>query len=319
MANSIEQELHLRRMKNERDLQARKEEVYKKIPGFKDLEEEIRRLNLKRIDQAIKSQDYSQTVEDVKKLKKQRIYALKKAGYEPSYLELRYHCNICKDTGIVNRRACVCRRRLLADKLYDQSSIKDRIMKENFSTFNPKLFRKSRQSGEDISPYENIIGIKDDLIKILNNDKKSLPNMYFFGKVGTGKTFMINCIAKELMDQGTPVLYQSSNDMLNFLSSYQFMYPEDKKENKSKVDLIYDVDILIIDDLGTEMVTDVTRSNLFEVINKRLVSEKTTIISSNIMIYDIERFYDSRISSRIMGEFTPIEFYGNDVRMNNNG
>lgn len=315
MAISIERELHLRRIENERQLQARQDEVYNKIPKLKQIEDKIRKLNIQRIEEAINSKDFSKTVQEVKDLKEEKDSLLKKAGYKADYLEIKYHCDICKDTGIVDNKACICRKKLLAEKLYDQSSIKNRILKENFSTFNPNLYRKSIQEGEYLSPYENIISIKEDMQKLLEKQNKKIPNMYFFGKVGTGKTFMINCIAKELMDRGVPVLYQSSNDMLNFLNNYQFMYPEEKKEHRSKVDLIYDVDILIIDDLGTEMVTEVTKSNLFEVINKRIVAEKTTIISSNIMIYDMGRFYDSRISSRIMGEYTPIEFYGNDVRI----
>lgn len=318
MPISIEKELHLRRVENERQLENRKKEVYEKFPEIKEIDQEIRKLNIKRVEQAINSLDFSATVARINDLKKRKEKLMKAGGYNPSYLKLQYHCDICKDTGVVNNRACICRKKLLAEKLYDQSSIKDRILKENFSTFNPQLFRKSRQVGEEVSPYENILGIRDDIKAFLAKENKKLPNMYFYGKVGTGKTFMINCIAKELMDQGVPVLYQSSNDMLNFLNSYQFMYPEEKKANKSKVDLIYDIDVLIIDDLGTEMVTEVTKSNLFEVINKRIVSDKTTIISSNIMIYDIGHFYDSRISSRIMGEYTPIEFYGNDVRIFDN-
>lgn len=315
MAISIEQELHQRRVENERQLNQRKNEVYKKAPRLKEIEEEMRFLNLKRIDQVINSEDFSGTLAQISKLKKEQESIFHEIGIDESYLELKYFCSICKDTGIHERKACICRKRLLAQKLYDQSMIEERIKKENFSTFNANLFRKARQSNEDISPYENIVSIKRDLQNILSKKDKKLPNMYFYGKVGTGKTFMINCVAKELMDQGTPVLYQSSNDMLNFLNSYQFMYTEDKKEHKAKVDLIYDVDVLIIDDLGTEMVTDVTRSNLFEVINKRMVAEKTTIISSNIMIYDLQQHYDARISSRIMGEYTPLEFFGNDIRM----
>lgn len=318
MARSIEQELHLRRVENERQLQARKKEVYKKLPDLKHIEEDIKKLNIRRIQEAVSSKDFTKTVDRIKKLKEDKNNLLKKAGYGTDYLDMKYHCDICKDTGIINNKACICRKKLLAEKLYDQSSIKNRILKENFSTFKPNLFRKSIQDGEYLSPYDNIISIKEDIQELLSKKVKKIPNLYFFGKVGTGKTFMINCIAKELMDKGIPVLYQSSNDMLNLLNSYQFMYPEEKKENRSKVDLIYDVDVLIIDDLGTEMITEVTKSNLFEVINKRIVAEKTTIISSNIMIYDMVRFYDSRISSRIMGEYTPIEFYGNDVRIVDN-
>lgn len=316
MSISIEQELRLRRRDNEIKLAERKKEVFQKLPRVKEIEEDIRRLNLKRIDQAISGKPYEDTVKEIEKLRFEKTKLLESSGYKDSYLELQYHCPICKDTGIHDRKACICRKKLLAKKLYDQSMIEDRIKKENFKNFNPNVFRKSRMQGEDISPYENILQIKDDMLYLLDRSDKKLPNLYFYGKVGTGKTFMINCIAKELMDKGVPVLYQSSNDMLNFLSSYQFMYPEDKKLNKAKVDLIYDVDVLIIDDLGTEMITDVTKSNLFEVINKRMISEKTTIISSNIMLIDLSMNYDQRISSRIIGEYTPVEFYGNDIRIN---
>jgi len=314
MSKSVDQILYERRMENQRRLDDRFEEVYKKQPRIKDIDKEIKELNLQRIDYRIRGIDDKLLESKLKSLKAERLDLLGDLGLDDSYLKMTYHCNICKDKGIYKGKSCQCRKKLLAEKLYDQSMIYERISKENFSTFNINLFRKSRQENEPISPYENMKSILEAIRNYLNKFEKGATNLYFFGNVGTGKTFMINCIAKELMDKGVSVLYQSSGELLEFLNSYIFMFNKDKAENKSKLDLIFDVDVLIIDDLGAEYKNDVSLANLFEVINKRLVANKTTIISSNISIFDLDSVYDKRISSRIMGEYQPLRFYGNDIR-----
>lgn len=314
MSKNVDQILYERRMENQRQLDNRFEEVYRKEPKIKGIDKEIKSLNLKRIDYKIRGINDSSLAKKLANLKAERSELLNNLGLDESYLKLTYHCDICKDKGTFKGKSCQCRKKLLAEKLYDQSMIYERIAKENFSTFNINLFRKNRQEGEDISPYENIKSILKSIRNYLNKFEKGATNLYFFGNVGTGKTFMINCIAKELMDKGVSVLYQSSGELLEFLNSYIFMFNKDKAENKAKQDLIFDVDVLIIDDLGAEYKSDVSLANLFEVINKRLVANKTTIISSNISIWDLDRVYDKRISSRIMGEYQPLKFYGNDIR-----
>ena len=315
MPKSIEEILESRRQKNKEILKKKEKSLYNRSQDFRDLTDRIKELNIERLRALMANKEYQSITEEIDRLRKEKDLCIKKLGLSEDYLELTYDCDICKDTGFYKQKSCICRNKLISERLYDQSMINNIIQKENFDNFNPRLFRKNRQEDEPVSPYENILSIKKQIEKLLEKNPKKLPNLYFYGDVGTGKTYMINCIAKELMDRGVEVLYQSSNDMLNFLANYQFMYQEDKKANQKKASLIFDVDVLIIDDLGTEHITEVIKSNLFELINKRLVAGKTTIISSNIAIFDLQMYYEKRISSRIMGNYEPVYFYGNDLRM----
>ena len=317
MSKSIEEILESRRQKNKEILKKKERALYDKSEEFRLLTDRIKELNIQRLKALMANQEYQSITDEIDRLRGEKKLCVKKLGFSEDYLKLTYDCEICKDTGFYKQKSCICRNKLISERLYDQSMIHNIIQKENFDNFNPNLFRKNRQADEPVSPYENILSIKKEIERFLDKPPSRLPNFYFYGDVGTGKTYMINCIAKELMDRGVEVLYQSSNDMLNFLASYQFMYQEDKKANQAKARLIYDVDVLIIDDLGTEHITEVIKSNLFELINKRLVAGKTTIISSNIAIFDLQMYYEKRISSRIMGNCEPVYFYGNDLRMAN--
>ena len=317
MSKSIEEILEFRRQKNKEILEKKEKDLYERSEEFRKLTDRIKELNIKRLRALMANQEYQSISEEIERLRGEKKLCVRKLGYSDDYLKLTYDCEICKDTGFYKQKSCICRNKLISERLYDQSMIHNIIQKENFDNFNPRLFRKNRQEDESVSPYENILSIKKQIERLLDKSPENLPNLYFYGDVGTGKTYMINCVAKELMDRGVEVLYQSSNDMLNFLANYQFMYQEDKKDNQKKARLIFDVDVLIIDDLGTEHITEVIKSNLFELINKRLVAGKTTIISSNIAIFDLQMYYEKRISSRIMGNYEPVYFYGNDLRMIN--
>lgn len=316
MAKTVDQILFDRRMENQRQLDNRILEVYKKSPRLKEIDKEIKILNLKRIEYKLRDQDDSPLARKIDGLKEEKRTVLRKLAIDEDYLKLHYTCDKCKDTGVYKGKSCSCRKQLMSQKLYDQSMIYDRISKENFSNFEINRFRKSKQANESVSPYENMRQILVDVRRYLDNYRKGSPNLYFYGKVGTGKTFMINCIAKELMDKGVPVLYQSSVELLEFLNDYQFMFVQEKSNYKSKYELIFDVEVLIIDDLGSENTNEQSKSSLFEVINKRLVANKTTIISSNENAYDLGNKYGTRISSRIMGEYEPFLFYGSDLRIN---
>ena len=314
MASNADIILAQRRQENKRALETRIARVYESIPRIKDIDKEIRETNLLRIRSLFNGGDTDAFTKRIEDLNAEKDRLLKAKGVPAKYMEMHYHCYFCKDTGVYQGRPCSCKKALIARDLYSQSEIEGRIRSENFDNFNANLFRKSRMEDELESPYENIIAIKENLQQYVENFRPGFKSLYFYGKVGTGKTFMLNCLAKALMDKGYSLLYQSSIELLDFLTTYQFMYAESKLQNKDKHDLIFSVDILIIDDLGTEPKNDRAQANLFEVINRRIVAGKTTFISSNIPPHDLGAAYDARISSRIMGEYELYEFYGNDLR-----
>ena len=154
--------------------------------------------------------------------------------------------------------------------------------------------------------------ISQDFCKnIKNNNQKSL---LFTGNTGLGKTFISNCIAKDVIDQGMNVVYQTSPILMDQILDYKFSY--DKTESqKEKYNRIFNVDLLIIDDLGTETMNNNKFTELFNIINTRLLNNKKMVISTNLSLNDLYNRYDERILSRLIGNFTICKFIGEDIRL----
>lgn len=227
-----------------------------------------------------------------------------------------YVCSDCHDEGFVNGVSCHCRNRLLAEARYDMSAIGKRVEVENFQTFNLQLFRQDRQSDEPCSPFENMADLrrrmKEEYIPTFS---RRSPNLYFYGPTGTGKTFFLNCIVKELLDRGVQVYYQTAPQLLEFLTTYSFSYAGERTESdRVKHDFAFSCDLLVIDDLGTEFLTDKMRAELFELLNGRIVAALPTIISSNVQLEELGDLYGERIASRIAGEYIPFALFGSDLR-----
>lgn len=311
----VEDVLANRRKKNDHDLENRIISIYKKIPEIKEIDSEIKKLNILRISDSIEGKDVNYISENIERLIQRKNRLLEQNNIPTDYLEKKYHCENCKDTGVHEMKICNCRKQLILDELYDQSEISERIKAENFDKFNFELFRKDRMSNEKLSPYDNMKKLFNNAKDYAESFNTKSPNLYLYGAVGTGKTYMVNCMAKAILDRGFSVLYQSVNELIDNLSTYQFSYSNEKISLKKKIDFIYNVDLLIIDDLGTEIISEMSKSLLFEILNKRIVKRKPMVISSNIEPFDIVDYYDARIYSRVNGNFLPMYFYGNDVRL----
>ena len=143
-----------------------------------------------------------------------------------------------------------------------------------------------------------------------NFDVNSKDNLLFYGETGTGKTFLANCIAKSLLDKGKIVIYQTAFKLLEILEDLRF----GKNSNRDKYNLLFEADLLIIDDLGTEMTNTFTNTELFNIINSRLLSNKKMIVSTNLSPKEIMDRYDDRIFSRLFSKFAVLHFFGKDLR-----
>ena len=139
-------------------------------------------------------------------------------------------------------------------------------------------------------------------------------SLLFSGSSGLGKTFLSNCIAKELLDKGKVVIYQTSSNLIDILRNLRF----DESSDKNQIEEILSCDLLVIDDLGTEPNTSYSHSELFNIINARILRDKKMIISTNLSIEDLHNYYPERITSRIYGHFKIFEFFGDDIRIKMN-
>ena len=153
----------------------------------------------------------------------------------------------------------------------------------------------------------------------LINTKMYIPNfsnhnanLLLCGPSGTGKTFLSWCIAKELLDRGYLVIYKTSAEIMSDLRNIVI------ENNSILKDLLINCDLLIIDDLGAEQVTDFTNTELFNLINTKLLKNKKMLISTNLTLHQISKLYSDRLYSRLAGNFRNFTFYGDDLRIKEN-
>ena len=296
--------------KENRDLLAAKEqEIRKKIPQYFQFGQEINSLRVKRAKASLSKNEafVSQCLKEEQDLIEKRDKLLLSEGYPADYLSMTYHCPICKDKGLLsdNRTKCTCFISAQTKLLFEQSGIYELIKTQNFDTLSYEYFDK-----EHVAGYQNAVTIAKNFITNFNSDYQ---NLLFYGNVGTGKTFLTCCIAKELMEQGISVTYCSAEQLFRMLVDLRFQ--EDKDSYFSFMEDIHARDVLIIDDLGTETVTERVRSDLFTCLNNRDMAHKSTIISTNLSIEELNKRYSERIFSRMSSHFTFCKFDGPDIRM----
>lgn len=312
---TVQEILEDRRRQNEINLEKRRHEVFEKVPRIAEIEKQITKKNLERIRNLVHDANTDKITAEIEVLEKERDNLLEKNNFPLDYLEMKYHCDICKDTGVDGTKICSCRKKIKIEQLFENSEIEEILKRQNFDNFDLSLFRRDRQNGELISPYENMKEIKEELFEYATNFSDESLNLYLFGPVGTGKTFMINCIANEVLKDGHSVVYLTETDLVNEVLEYKYAFSEKKSELRPRFDSIFNSDLLIIDDLGSNPINENSKSAVFEVINKRLVKKLPVIISSNLNTEQLRAKYDMRIYSRIVGEYFSRHFYGNDIRI----
>lgn len=298
----------------------RLKEVYERIPAIKKIDEEIRRTGLF-ISKAIieNPKNYKNSIKEIKntieKLKMEKAYLLTENNIPPDYLDIKYECSYCNDTGYLqDGEKCHCLKQELIDKAYMMSNIKDILEKENFQTFNINIFPDEIYEEEGMSPRENMLYILSICEGFVSNfDEKNNENLLFYGSTGLGKTFLCNCIAKSLLDKNKIVIYQTAFKILEIIERRRFGSSIDRFENQ-EYDLLFEADLLVIDDLGTELSNTFTNVEIFNIVNTRILSGKKTIISTNLSPKEISDNYSDRVFSRVLERFVPLKFFGPDLR-----
>lgn len=308
----------------------RKDEIYKRIPRIEQIENEIQLSGLKYNKMLLtkaKSSDniVSELNSIIERLKEEKNLLLKKYGYSDDYLNPVYYCDICNDTGSImtddGSKVCSCYKQQYINLIYNQSNLK-LTDTENFDCFDEEYYSNTideNKYGIKKSPHMQILGIKENCLKFTENfDLSETRNLLFCGPTGTGKTFMSNCIAVELMNRGYTVLYQSSPSLFAAINEYRFKSSKDDAFDSSIYKNIMDVELLIIDDFGTESQTAARYAELLTILDTRLANNHSrpckTIISTNIDLKKLYEYYDERVVSRIIGNFDMYKFAGDDIR-----
>lgn len=316
----IEREYEELRRENNRILEFRTSKIYSEIPQIKEIDEFIKNIGFIAAKEQIlnPSEDARERANaEIIALRGKKESLLKNAGYSRDYLDEIYSCNKCKDTGkLPNGKRCSCMENKLARELYNISNLSYTLKRENFNTFDLGVFSKEKYNDEDLSPRENmemILKISRDFIKTFNDENDR--NLLFYGPTGQGKTFMLNCIAKELLDENVNVVYQTAFTLCEVMEEQKFRRTE---ISNLKYSQLFSSDLLIVDDLGIEMTNSFTASGIFNIINKRLLGGKKTLISTNLSPKELSSTYTDRVFSRVFQKFIPIKFYGNDLRLKTN-
>lgn len=307
-----------KRDKAERSLEKRRKHLYTQIPQIEEIDDEINKTGLEMMRLVLKNPSdkdllANQTKNKINELNKKRQDLFEFYGVPKEYLDIKYECNVCKDRGFLeDGRKCNCLKQQLINESYKMSNL-SRIL-ENQKPYDDSIFSDEIDPSAGVSPrqnMQNILAICEDFI--LNFERDNEQNLIFYGETGLGKTFMSSYIAKRVLDRGHTVIYQTAFKMFDIIKDYQFK-TENSNITKEDYENLFNCDLLIIDDLGTELTNTFTVSELFIILNTRLINGKKTIISTNFDIYQIAEVYTQRIFSRIFDKFEAVEFIGKDVR-----
>lgn len=284
------------RIKNRNERDARVDEVYAKVPRIRELDESRGQIALKMVRGENSEISFAQIAEEKKKL-------LRENGFSDDYMDMHYVCSDCHDTGYIDGMKCHCLIQRENKLLYAQSNIAAILERENFDTLDEnvysnkehmsKVVRYCRQYAEEFNPGKS-------------------RSVLLTGNTGTGKTFLCNCIAKKLIEKNYSVIYLTAIELFDAMAQAKI---KEDAEMQKLYDRMLNCDLLVIDDLGSELSNTLTSSNLFFLINYRLQWSRATIISTNLNLEKMRDLYTERVTSRVKSNYDVIPAIGDDIRL----
>ena len=304
-----------RQLRNKREQEKKLRYAYQKIPRLREIDDAIASCSVAQAKKMLGGDALalSDLKAQIANYRAEKQELLTRYDFPDDYFEPSYTCRDCKDTGFIDGKRCHCFRQAAIDLIYAQSNLKEILIKENFSTFSFEYY-----SDTQVNPATGLTSLetaKDAVAKckdFIRHFDDEFSNLYFYGDTGIGKTFLSNCVAKELMDSGHSVIYFTAFQLFDILSKGVFEKDEDAVAAHRN---IFTCDLLIIDDLGTELANSFTTSQLFLCLNERILRKKSTVISTNLGMTQLADIYSERILSRISSYYTLIKLFGDDIRI----
>lgn len=312
----ILEEYRRRAERAEADADIRREELYAAVPQIREIDGRVSKLGLRAFEAAMAGGDVQKSIRDLRaeteSMLKTRAELMAARGYAEDYDQPRYECPTCSDTGYVRGTPCVCLRRRLFQEGMRSSGLAALLPKQNFSNFsldyyrsNPEIFREMSENLQNVRYFAEHFGTEEEGVP---------SNLLFVGGTGLGKTHLSTAIAGTVLEKGYDVFYNSAVGMLSDFEARRFGTGMASGDDDADVARYTDCDLLILDDLGTEVVNQFSLSCLYHVLNTRLNLGKATVISTNLTPQELRRTYTDRIASRLFGEYHVIRFRGIDVR-----
>ena len=315
LAIAREEKENIRRQAIRTDRQ-RRQEVYARVPALRQVDGQLAALVGRTAAAALGGADLETIRRQSLELQARRAELLVENGWPMDWLDGAWSCPKCRDTGYVDGRMCSCLK-----TLYDQAQTRElsalmKLGSESFGTFDLGLYDDRPDPASGVAPrtqMETVFGVCYDYALGFS---KSRLNLLFRGGTGLGKTFLAACIAREVACQGFSVVYETAADAARtFERERSFRDEQDAAEAREQARRMAECDLLILDDLGTETLTDPIRSALYELVNGRLCARRRTVITTNLTAAQTARRYGPQLASRLEGEYQTLTFAGSDIRI----
>ena len=313
------EQLELRRARNQAEQQRRLSLAYARVPEIRRIDDRMRaqmaelvRLTLSR------RPDLKERMEELKNenldLQVRRSELLVEQGWPVEFLDEIVSCPKCRDTGLVDGAPCECLHKLYNQELTRELGVLLQSGDESFERFDLSLYSDQSAPGS-LSPRANMTRVLGVCRKYAENFPQVATNLLLQGDTGLGKTFLSACVARVVASKGYSVCYDSATAALDAFERQKFARdPEEAEAAARRVRQMLSCDLMILDDLGTEMVTPFSVSALYTLLNTRLVNGKRSILSTNCPDEELQRRYSAQICSRLDGEFLRLPFTGTDIR-----
>ena len=311
--------LEQQRLDRRQECETRRAAILAEIPRAREIERELRGTYLEIARAAFKSPgapDIGEVRERNLSLQEERAALLAARGYGKDALDDTPLCRTCGDTGWVGTRMCECLRALCAEEQIRELSRLLPLGEQSFDTFRLDFYSDEPWPGKPLSPRENMELVRDVCYSYASRfGRSSLHNLFLSGTPGLGKTFLSSCIARLVSENGFSVVYDTAVNVFAQFETEKFSREsESVGEARAEKRRYLVCDLLILDDLGSELTTPMVQSSLYTLLNTRLMEGKHTVISSNLSIDDVYRRYTPQVASRLDGEFRTLDFYGEDLR-----
>ena len=307
--------LNSRRLDAERKQEMRHSQVILSCPEILTIERDIASYGAEVIKAVGLGADAEKFVRElsVKSLGAQsrKAQLLKEAGFSEDYLDTPYTCRLCKDTGSHDGRYCQCYMQLIKEIAREELEEKASLSKHSFTSFNIMNYPDAEDKNLGVNQREHMTRVLSFCKSYAADFSLKSPSIIMLGSTGLGKTHLSLAIAGEVTDKGYSVFYDSAHNIMSKLENEHF--GRDTSGESIREDLLKS-ELLIIDDLGCEFVTQFTKAELYNIINSRALSSLPTIISTNCSAKELEEKYTQRTASRILGYYYPLAFCGKDVR-----
>lgn len=305
---------YARKLSDAKNLAAKRlSEIHDRIPAIAQIDGELAGTGLRIMDAISAGKlGLEERIAEIRrsneKLQAERRRLLEARGYPADYTDVHYDCPKCQDSGYVGRELCSCMRFRLTMAGLESSGIGRLFDSQNFDTFSLKYYQNTPDTYRKMA---TVLDICSEYAEGFHSETRE--NLLLLGKTGLGKTHLSTAIAGVVISRGFEVVYESAQNLFDDFSAERF--DNGRSGKQVSTERYRECDLLIVDDLGTEIANSFTVSTLYNLLNTRIQSGKPMIVSTNLTVENLQKQYGDRIYSRLIGEFTVLLFTGTDVRM----